>query len=98
PDATGPVPLYEKLKATQPATAHLAETLRHSTLAGATSLAERGAPKGSDGAGPTAALAAAVGAGPGRAPQPGLPHVCALRFFALARHAQLPAPGRRPRR
>jgi hypothetical protein len=45
PDATGPVPLYEKLKATQPATPHLAETLRHSTLAGANSLAERGAPK-----------------------------------------------------
>jgi hypothetical protein len=43
--AAGPVPLYEKLKATQPTTPHLAHTLRHSTLAGANSLAERGAPK-----------------------------------------------------
>ncbi len=42
---TGPVPLYEKLKATQPATSHLAETLRHSAPAGVNTLAERGAPK-----------------------------------------------------
>jgi hypothetical protein len=45
PAATpGPVPLYEKLKATQPTTSHLAETLRHSAV-GAATLAERGAPK-----------------------------------------------------
>jgi hypothetical protein len=43
--AAGPVPLYEKLKATQPAAPPLAHTLRTSTLAGANSLAERGAPK-----------------------------------------------------
>jgi hypothetical protein len=45
PDAAGPVPLYEKLKATQPATPHLADTLRHSAQGGASPLAERGAPK-----------------------------------------------------
>jgi hypothetical protein len=39
------VPLYEKLKATQPATPHLAETLRHSAQSGASPLAERSAPK-----------------------------------------------------
>jgi hypothetical protein len=39
------VPLYEKLKATQPATPHLAETLRHSAQGGASPLAERSAPK-----------------------------------------------------
>jgi len=43
--ATGPVPLYEKLKATQPTTSHLAETLRHSAQSGASPLAERSAPK-----------------------------------------------------
>jgi len=43
--ATGPVPLYEKLKATQPTTSHLAETLRHSAQSGASHLAERSAPK-----------------------------------------------------
>ena len=41
----GPVPLYEKLKATQPSAPHLAETLRHSAPGSATPLAERGAPK-----------------------------------------------------
>ncbi|HET9503219.1 MAG TPA: hypothetical protein VFO93_06740 [Hymenobacter sp.] len=39
------VPLYEKLKATQPATPHLAETLRHSAQGSAAPLAERSAPK-----------------------------------------------------
>jgi hypothetical protein len=43
--APGPVPLYEKLKATQPTTSHLAETLRHSAQSGASPLAERSAPK-----------------------------------------------------
>lgn len=42
--AAGSVPLYEKLKATQPAGAHLADTLR-GTVDTAPSLAERGAPK-----------------------------------------------------
>lgn len=45
PATTGPVPLYEKLKATQPTTSHLAETLRHSAQSGASPLAERGVPK-----------------------------------------------------
>lgn len=44
-DAESPVPLYEKLKATQAATPHLADTLRHSAPPGAVPLAERGAPK-----------------------------------------------------
>jgi hypothetical protein len=39
------VPLYEKLKATQPAGAHLADTLRGTGTGAAPSLAERGAPK-----------------------------------------------------
>ena len=39
------MPLYEKLKATQPAPAPLAATLRHTAQGGATPLAERGAPK-----------------------------------------------------
>jgi len=38
-------PLYEKLKATQPAAPHLADTLREAVQGPATSLAERGAPK-----------------------------------------------------
>ena len=42
----GTVPLYEKLKATQPAAASpLASTLRHSAQGGAAPLAERGVPK-----------------------------------------------------
>lgn len=45
PDAESPIPLYEKLKATQAATPHLADTLRHSAQPGAAPLAERGAPK-----------------------------------------------------
>ncbi|MGI4742285.1 MAG: hypothetical protein ACRYG7_44575 [Janthinobacterium lividum] len=45
PDAESPIPLYEKLKATQAATSHLADTLRHSAQPGPTPLAERGAPK-----------------------------------------------------
>jgi hypothetical protein len=45
PNADSPVPLYEKLKATQTATPHLADTLRHSAQPGATPLAERAAPK-----------------------------------------------------
>jgi hypothetical protein len=44
-EPAGPVPLYEKLKATQPATPHLAETLRHGAPGGAAPLAERSAPK-----------------------------------------------------
>ena len=46
PPAPAPAeaPLYEKLKATQPATAHLADTLREAAHGGST-LAERGAPK-----------------------------------------------------
>ncbi|MGI4867454.1 MAG: hypothetical protein ACRYFZ_26280 [Janthinobacterium lividum] len=43
--AASPMPLYEKLKATQPATSHLAETLRHSAQGTASPLAERSAPK-----------------------------------------------------
>ena len=39
------LPLYEKLKATQPAAAPLASTLRHSAQGGAAPLAERGVPK-----------------------------------------------------
>jgi hypothetical protein len=43
---TGAVPLYEKLKATQPApAAPLANTLRHSAQGGAAPLAERSVPK-----------------------------------------------------
>jgi len=38
-------PLYEKLKATQPATPHLADTLRGAAHSAAPPLAERGAPK-----------------------------------------------------
>jgi hypothetical protein len=45
PVADGPVPLYEKLKATQPTASPLAATLRHTAQGGATPLAERGAPK-----------------------------------------------------
>ncbi len=45
PDVAEPVPLHEKLKATQPATPHLAEALRHSAHSGPTPLAERAAPK-----------------------------------------------------
>ena len=45
PPADSPVPLYEKLKATKPAAAPLAATLRHTAQGGATPLAERGAPK-----------------------------------------------------
>ena len=45
PATTGPVPLYEKLKATQPAASHLAETLRHSAQSSTSPLAERNAPK-----------------------------------------------------
>lgn len=44
PDAESPVPLYEKLKATQATMPHLADTLRHSAN-GTVSLAERGAPQ-----------------------------------------------------
>jgi hypothetical protein len=44
PAAPTEAPLYAKLKATQPTTSHLADTLR-GAAAGATSLAERGAPK-----------------------------------------------------
>jgi hypothetical protein len=39
------VPLYEKLKATQPTTPHVAEALRHAVQGGPTPLAERSAPK-----------------------------------------------------
>ncbi|MEJ7658676.1 MAG: hypothetical protein WKG07_03150 [Hymenobacter sp.] len=39
------VPLYEKLKATQPAAPHLADTLREAATLTAPPLAERGAPK-----------------------------------------------------
>ena len=39
------MPLYEKLKATQPASPHLADTLRGTGPGAAPSLAERGAPK-----------------------------------------------------
>ncbi len=45
PPAPAEAPLYEKLKATQPATSHLADTLREAAQGAATSLAERGAPK-----------------------------------------------------
>ncbi|RYY21433.1 MAG: hypothetical protein EOO36_00785 [Cytophagaceae bacterium] len=45
PAADSSVPLYEKLKATQPAAGPLAATLRHTAQGGATPLAERGAPK-----------------------------------------------------
>jgi hypothetical protein len=48
-DAAAPAPteapLYAKLKATQPSTSQLADTLRGAVTSGATSLAERGAPK-----------------------------------------------------
>jgi hypothetical protein len=48
PDPEAPMPteapLYAKLKATQPSTSHLADTLR-GAAGGATTLAERGAPK-----------------------------------------------------
>ncbi|MGI4834834.1 MAG: hypothetical protein ACRYFK_15370 [Janthinobacterium lividum] len=44
-EPAGGVPLYEKLKATQPTGAHLADTLRGTTTGTAPSLAERGAPK-----------------------------------------------------
>ena len=44
-DVPDPVPLHEKLKATQPATSHLAEALRHSAHSGPTPLAERAALK-----------------------------------------------------
>ncbi len=45
PAAPAEAPLYEKLKATQPTTSHLADTLREAAHGGATTLAERGAPK-----------------------------------------------------
>lgn len=45
PPPPAEAPLYEKLKATQPATLHLADTLREAAQGPATSLAERGAPK-----------------------------------------------------
>lgn len=38
-------PLYAKLRATQPTTTHLADTLREAVHGGTTTLAERGAPK-----------------------------------------------------
>jgi hypothetical protein len=44
PDPAPEAPLYAKLKATQPSTSHLADTLR-GAASGAHSLAERGAPK-----------------------------------------------------
>lgn len=44
-EPTPALPLYEKLKATQPAAAPLASTLRHSAQGGAAPLAERGVPK-----------------------------------------------------
>jgi hypothetical protein len=44
PTAPAEAPLYAKLKATQPSTSHLADTLR-GAAGGATTLAERGAPK-----------------------------------------------------
>ncbi|WP_151089343.1 hypothetical protein [Hymenobacter baengnokdamensis] len=43
--ASAETPLYAKLKATQPSTPHLADTLREAAHAGAAPLAERGAPK-----------------------------------------------------
>ncbi|AMR28942.1 hypothetical protein A0257_18770 [Hymenobacter psoromatis] len=45
PPPPAEAPLYEKLKATQPATPHLADTLRDAAHGPATSLVERGAPK-----------------------------------------------------
>lgn len=44
-EPTPALPLYEKLKATQPAAAPLASTLRHSAQGAAAPLAERGVPK-----------------------------------------------------
>lgn len=44
-EASAGVPLYEKLKATQPAGPHLAETLRSTAAEAAPRLAERGAPR-----------------------------------------------------